>query len=298
MMRIYRRLILALLTILLSSQTIAEPMLLQDYLALAGPPSDARIAYGAAQSQFVELFRPTGAGPYPVVVLIHGGCWTHKYGGLTQVAAMARALANEGIAVWSIEYRGVDEDGGGFPGTYEDIAAALDKLKDQSSALDIDLTRLVAVGHSAGAQLAQWAAARQLISTESPLYTATPLPIPAVIGLGTLPDLRDTWSIEHACGLDPIALTGAPESGRQDVLADTSPTAMLPSGARTVLINGELDTVAPPDLAARYAALARHAGNQAMTIVIPDASHYDEVSTSSPVWPVLHAEIRKALNIR
>jgi acetyl esterase/lipase len=298
MMRIYHRLILALLTVLLSSQTIAEPMRLQDYLALAGPPPDARIAYGPAQSQFAELFQPAGAGPYPVVVLIHGGCWAHKYGGLTQVAAMGHTLANEGIAVWSIEYRGVDEDGGGFPGTYEDIAAALDKLKDQSSALDIDLTRLVAVGHSAGAQLAQWVAARQRISPASPLYAATPLPITAVIGLGTLPNLRDTRSIEHACGLDPIALTGTPQPGRQDVLADTSPAAMLPSEARTVLINGELDTVAPPDLAARYAALARRAGNDVQTIVIPDTSHYDEVSTSSPVWPVLHAEIRKALNIR
>lgn len=206
MIRIYRQLILALLTVLLSSRTIAEPMRLQDYLALAGPPPDARIAYGAAQSQFVELFRPTGAGPYPVVVLIHGGCWAHKYGGLTQVAAMGRTLANEGIAVWSIEYRGVDEDGGGFPGTYEDIAAALNKLRDQSAALDVDLTRLVAVGHSAGAQLAQWAAARQRISPASPLYTATPLPVPAVIGLGTLPDLHDSRSIERACGLAPLRL--------------------------------------------------------------------------------------------
>jgi acetyl esterase/lipase len=192
----------------------------------------------------------------------------------------------------------VDEDGGGFPGTYDDIAAALDKLKDQSSALDIDLTRLVAVGHSAGAQLAQWAAARERISPTSPLHAATPLPIPAVIGLGTLPDLHDTQSIERACGLDPIVLTGTPQTGRQDVLADTSPAAMLPSEAHTVLINGELDMVAPPELAARYAILARRAGNDVETIVVPDASHYDEVSTSSPVWPVLHAQIRKALNIR
>jgi acetyl esterase/lipase len=298
MIQIYRRLILALLTILLSSQTIAEPIRLQDYLAIAGPPPDSRIAYGPAQSQFVELFRPTGAGPYPVVVLLHGGCWAHKYGGLTQVAAMGRTLANEGIAVWSIEYRGVDEDGGGFPGTYEDIASALDTLWDQSSALDIDLTRLVAVGHSAGAQLAQWAAARERISPASPLYAATPLPIPAVIGLGTLPDLHDAWSIERACRLDPLTLTGTPQPGRQDVLADTSPTAMLPSGAHTVLINGELDTVAPPDLAARYALVARRAGNDVKTIVVPDASHYDEVLTSSPVWPVLQAQIREALDIR
>ena len=295
---IYRQRLLALILAVLSSATIAEPMRLQDYLALKGPPPDASIAYGQAPSQFVDLFRPAGAGPYPVVVLIHGGCWAHKYGGLTQVATMARALTNDGIAVWSIEYRGVDEEGGGFPGTYQDITAALDKLKDESSTFHLDLTRLVAVGHSAGAQLAQWAAARERIDQASPLYAARPLTIPVVIGLGTLPDLHDTRTIRRACGLDAVELTGTPQPDRQDVLADTSPAAMLPSQARTVLINGELDTVAPHDLAERYAVLARHAGNDVQTIVVPDASHYDEVSTDSPVWPVLHAEIHKALSIK
>jgi pimeloyl-ACP methyl ester carboxylesterase len=71
-----------------------------------------------------------------------------------------------------------------------------------------------------------------------------------------------------------------------------------PVEAHTVLINGELDTVAPPDLAARYAVLARRAGNAVPIIVVPGASHYDLVSTNSTVWPLLHAEIRRALDIR
>lgn len=276
----------------------AQSMTLQDYLALPGSPPDARVAYGPAPSQFADLFKPAGNGPYPVVVLLHGGCWAHRFGGLTQTEGLARTLADEGIAVWDVEYRGIDEPGGGYPGTYRDVAAALDKLRAESAALHIDMTRLVAVGHSAGAQLAQWAAARARIAPGSPLFAADPLPIPHVIGLGTLADLHDTAAIERACRVDPDLLTGEPQAGRQDVFADTSPAAMLPSGAQTTLINGELDQVAPKALAAHYASLARRAGNEVRTVVVPNATHYDEISVDSPVFPALNAAIRDALRDR
>lgn len=114
--------------LLLSSLATAAPMKLADYLALSGPAPTARIAYGSAPSQFAELFRPAGDGPFPVVVLVHGGCWTIKFGGIEQMRNLAGALAAQGIAVWNVEYRRVDEAGGGYPGTYQDINAALDQL--------------------------------------------------------------------------------------------------------------------------------------------------------------------------
>lgn len=257
-----------------------------------GPAPDARITYGPAESQFAELFMPAGSAAHPVIALIHGGCWAHKYGGLRQVAVMAKALANEGIAAWSIEYRGIDEDGGGYPGTYRDIAAALAKLREEAPSRGLDMTRLVIVGHSAGAQLAQWAAARGRIDKTSPLYSPDIVPVSEVIGLGTLPDLHDADAIEHGCGLNPIALTGEPSSNRTDIFTDTSPIDMIPSGIRTILINGELDGVAPPVLARRYAQAAHKAGDDVRTVVVPNASHYDEVSVESPVWRVLNAEIK------
>jgi hypothetical protein len=134
--------------------------------------------------------------------------------------------------------------------------------------------------------------------TGQPLYATDPLPIPTVIGLGTLPDLHEKQAIERACGLDPVVLTGVPKPGREDVLADTSPAAMLPSDAYTVPINSELDAVAPHALAQRYALLSHRAGKDVRTIVVPDASHYDEVSVDSPVWPVLNAAVKSALGIR
>ncbi|OTP66029.1 alpha/beta hydrolase [Caballeronia sordidicola] len=259
-----------------------------------GRAADEHIPYGPAPSQFVELFRARGSGPFPVVVLLHGGCWAHQYGGLRQIAPLASALAEKGWMVWNIEYRGIDEAGGGFPGTYLDVAQGLQKLSDEAARLNIDLSRMVVVGHSAGAQLALWAAARNRIAPDSPLHSANPIHLPTVIGLGVLPDLGDADGIKRACGANAAVLTGKPQPGSMDVFADTSPQSMLPIGSRMILINGELDTVAPPALATHFANEARRAGDDIRHLVVPDASHYDEVSIDSPVWPVLLKTIESA----
>ncbi len=291
-----RMIFMSLMFAVFSPLAIAGPMTLEDYLSMSGPAPDARIPYGSADSQFAELFLPAATGMRPVVALLHGGCWAHKYGGLRQVAGLAKALANEGIAVWSIEYRGIDEAGGGYPGTYQDVAAALAKLRDEAPSRHLDISRLVIVGHSAGAQLALWAAARGRIDKASPLFAPDPVPVAEVIGLGTLPDLHDVASIERGCELDPVALTGEPASQRENVFADTSPIDMIPSGVRTVLINGELDGVAPAILSRRYAQAARNAGDNVRTVLVPNASHYDEVSVDSPVWRTLNEEIMSQFN--
>ena len=97
---------------------VAAPMSLDDYLALNGPAPTAQIAYGSAPSQYAQLFRPEGSGPFPVVVLVHGGCWTVAFGGIRQMRNVAGTLVAQGIAVWNVEYRRVDEPGGGYPGTF------------------------------------------------------------------------------------------------------------------------------------------------------------------------------------
>ncbi|WP_159462581.1 alpha/beta hydrolase family protein [Caballeronia glebae] len=261
-------------------------MTLQDYMHMRGPAADERIPYGKAPSQFVEFFRPSGRGPYPVVVVVHGGCWVHKFQGLRQVAGMAKAFAEHGFAVYSIEYRGIDESGGGFPGTYEDISAALAVVQDQAQTRHLNLDRLIGVGHSAGAHLMLWAAGRKNIPVSSVLFNARPLRISAVIGLGALPNLSNRSGIHDVCGIDSAVLTGAP--GRPEPLRDTSPAAMLPlDTSKIVLINGSLDTVSAPAVVAAFASQARQAGNAVRVVEIPAATHYDEISTTSPVWAQL-----------
>ncbi|NNM01628.1 MAG: alpha/beta hydrolase, partial [Gammaproteobacteria bacterium] len=96
--------------------------------AFPSPPADATIAYGADPLQFGELRLPPGDGPFPAIVLIHGGCWLAKYD-LSYIRKLAAAFTAAGIATWTVEYRRVGDPGGGWPGTYEDIAASGDHLR-------------------------------------------------------------------------------------------------------------------------------------------------------------------------
>ncbi|WP_229496358.1 alpha/beta hydrolase [Massilia polaris] len=282
--------------LLFSSAAVAAPMTLDDYLKLSGPAPTARIAYGSAPSQFAELFRPEGKGPFPVAVLVHGGCWTIKFGGIEQMRNVAGALAAEGIAVWNVEYRRSDEEGGGYPGTYQDMNAALDKLDAEAGKYQLDTSRIVAMGHSAGGQLVQWIAGRGRIPASSPLFHPNPLPVREIISLGGLADLRNEKDlIKSSCGRDTVELAGLPSAARPDVFVDTNAAELMPNGSRTVLVTGELDTISPPRAAHDYAARARKAGDQAEVLILPGASHYDEVAATSPAWKLVLPVIRAAL---
>ncbi len=107
---------------------------------------------------------------------MHGGCWVHGYAAAQNSAALADALRDAGLATWNVEYRRRDNPGGGWPGTFLDVAHAADSLRALASRYPLDLTRVVATGHSAGGQLALWLAARPKIPVGSPLHTANPLP--------------------------------------------------------------------------------------------------------------------------
>lgn len=271
-------------------------MTLDDYLALAGPAPTATLAYGPAPSQYAELFLPEGAGPFPVAVLVHGGCWNSAFGGIAQLRDMAGALVREGMAVWNIEYRRLDEPGGGYPGMYLDMHAALDLLAEHSRRYQLDLERIVAIGHSAGGQLVQWMAGRARIAPSSPLYHRAPLPIRAVVSLGGLADLRNEAAlIKTSCDCSSAALTGQPSAQRPNVFSDTNAAELVPNGVPTYLVTGALDTISPPRVAHDYAARVRQAGDPAQVVIVPHATHYDEVASSSHAWPTILQVIRQAL---
>ena len=277
---------------------VAAPMSLDAYLALTGPAPTAQIAYGAAPSQYAQLFRPEGSGPFPVVVLVHGGCWTVEFGGITQMRNVAGALAAQGIAVWNVEYRRVDEPGGGYPGTYQDMHAALDSLQRHAPQYQLDTSRILAMGHSAGGQLVQWIAGREKLPTTSPLYRAQYLPIKNILSLGGLADLRHEKDvIKSSCERDIAQLAGSASAERPDIYSDTNAADLMPNGSRTVLATGELDTISPPRVAHDYAARAIKAGDHAEVLILPGASHYDEIAASSNAWRMILPVIRQMLGM-
>lgn len=251
------------------------------------PPAPGPIiAYGADPLQHVELWRPAGAGPFPVVLMIHGGCWQTGVARSDIMHALAADLMTRGIAVWNIEYRGVDVPGGGYPGTFLDVAAAADMLGREGPKLGLDTKRVVALGHSAGGHLALWLAARPGIAKTSRLWSAHPLRITAALSVGGLPDLeRARTEAAGACGADTVErLVGKPTPERPDVYADTSPSALLPLGVPQQLLSGANDSISPPAYSQAYAREAAAAGDQVAVIVAPDAGHFELITPSAEAW--------------
>ncbi|HYU42778.1 MAG TPA: alpha/beta hydrolase [Vicinamibacteria bacterium] len=159
-----------------------------EVLALEAPPADERIAYGPGPQQLGELWRPREPGPHPVAIVIHGGCWSAAYGE-GHIRPVCAALAQAGVAAWCLEYRRVGDKGGGWPGTFEDVGRGADHLREIAPSHGLDLTRVVAVGHSAGGHLALWLAARARLPEADPLRGKPPLPLRGVVGLAPIPDL-------------------------------------------------------------------------------------------------------------
>lgn len=136
------------------------------------------VPYGNEESQFGEITTPAKAGPHPVVVLVHGGFWKAMFAA-DLMEPLRDDLVQRGYAVWNIEYRRVGEPGGGWPGTLDDVAAAVDHLAVMASEYDLDLDQVAVVGHSAGGQLAIWTAGRIALADDAP--GANPVVQPAVV---------------------------------------------------------------------------------------------------------------------
>lgn len=254
-----------------------------DLLARPKPVADKSFAYGADPYQVADLWLPRGTGPHPVVLLVHGGCWTTSIADRTLMNYLAGDLRTRGYAVWNIDYRGVDRPGGGYPGTFLDAGAAADALRGAAAANRLDLERLVAVGHSAGGHLALWLAARPRLPANSPMHSADPLRIPAVISLGGLPDLEEAATPPGSgCGVDVIPkLVG---SGRVDVYADTSLPRLAPIEVDQMLVNGMDDRIIPVAYAANYAAKMRAKGDPVSIDMIPATGHVELVAPDSKAW--------------
>src|SRR5688500_7361621 len=139
-----------------------------DLLERPRPAPTTTVSYGADSLQGVAPWLPDSAGPHPVALMVHGGCWQSEIADRRIMNWIADDLRRRGIAVWNIDYRGVDRTGGGYPGTFADAAAAADALREHSARYKLDISPLVAVGHSAGGHLALWLAARRAVNRRPP----------------------------------------------------------------------------------------------------------------------------------
>ncbi len=234
-------------------------------------------SYGPEADHVADLRLPDGPGPHPVVVTLHGGFWRDPWQRDLMDPIGAR-LAAAGHAVWNPEYRRVGT-GGGWPATHDDVAAAFDALADLPAADRLDLKRVVALGHSAGGQLALWAA-----TAESRVRPG------AVVALAPVADL----AAAHDAGLGDGAVeaflrrTPADGSGRYTA---ASPAARLPLGVPQRLVHGTDDDRVPVALSRAYVAAARAAGDDAALVELPGTGHFEALDPSSKAWAAAEAAI-------
>ncbi len=252
--------------------------------AMQVPPADARVAYGPGPLQFGDLRLPNGSGPFPVVVFIHGGCWQSDFT-LDHVGPATAALARSGVATWTIEYRRIGDAGGGWPGTFEDVARATAYVEQLATKYPLDLGRVVLAGHSAGGQLALWAADRQRTAIGDAPPVPASMTIRGVVSLAGITDLRAYGAAPGGCNQSVRELLNGVAGDRPDRYAAVSPIEQLPLGVASRLIHGSIDRIVPVAQSRSFAERARAAGDDARLVIIPRAGHFDLIAPTSAAWP-------------
>lgn len=239
------------------------------------------IEYGPHEFQVGDLYLPNAARP-PVVCLLHGGFWRMPYG-REELAGIAEDLAAKGYAVWNIEYRRVGAPGGGWPGTFSDVALAVDHLAIlRDEGIDLDLERVVVAGHSAGGQLALCVAAQN----KQAQFRPTRVRPMAAAGLAAVANLGRAYAMGSGNGAVHALLEGGPEQVPARYAA-VSPIELLPFGVAQLVIHGALDSALPVDLARGYAAAAAAAGDPISFVELADAGHMDFVDPRSAAHAAL-----------
>ena len=231
---------------------------------------------------------------------MHGGCWLSLYADLRNADALADAVRDEGVATWNVEYRCVDQKGGGWPGTFLDAGLAVDHLRSLAADHHLDLDRVITIGHSAGGHLALWTAARHRLPVKSPLWTADPLSLRGTVVLGGPGDLkRFTPHADAECRQGVVAEllgdAGVSSEKLESRFRCGSPVELLPLGLPQVMISTEHDWVVPSDLGKAYVEVARAAGDPVEHVIIPNAGHHEFMVPGSVTWPAVLQAVHSLL---
>lgn len=264
---------LALTVGMASAQPAADP---ESTMKSAGASASKPLltyAYGADPQQMADLRVPSGRGPFPVAIIIHGGCWRAAVADRASIASLADALGRRGFATWNIEYRRVGNPGGGWPGTFEDVAHGVDALAKVAPGRRLDLNRVTLVGHSAGAHLALWAASRPKLSAPWSDARIRPVSVVAIDGPAALAPFIGIDAMACPGGPVIVPFMGGTPAERPQEYKIASPADHLPLGVHQLLVGGELGPLMRP-----YMAAARLSGDAVDVLEPAGANHFDIVT--------------------
>jgi acetyl esterase/lipase len=274
--------------------TMSEP----DVLTRPSRPPDHVLQYGPRDDQVADLRLPaesqSGASGGPLVIFLHGGFWRARYD-RAHAGPLAEALAAAGFVVCTPEFRRTGQQGGGWPGTFDDIAAAVDAVP--GLAADVagglaDAGRVVLAGHSAGGHLALWSAGRIRLPVSDRWHLARS-PAVGVVSLAGVCDLAACFRRRLGGGAAGDLMGGGPdEVGERYAAAD--PMGLVPTVLAVRLVHGTEDDVVPAELSRDYAERAVAAGDDVRCELVQECGHYEVIDPLSAVWPVVLEAFRSA----
>jgi acetyl esterase/lipase len=236
-----------------------------------------RHRYGEHPHQVADLHHPAGTGPFPVVVVLHGGYWQRPYTKLV-MRPLCVDLVRRGYAAFNVEYRRLGRDGGGWPQTFDDVATAIDHLADPGLGdAGLDLGRVTLLGHSAGGQLALWAAGRTELPAGAP--GAGPRVLASrVLAMAAVCDLQ-------SAGRAARALLGGSPSEVPERWAQADPMRRIPLHVPVGLVHARGDETIAIKSSRDYAAAAQAAGAE-VTLAEPPGGHRAPIDPGSTAWDV------------
>ncbi|QZY63203.1 alpha/beta hydrolase [Providencia rettgeri] len=261
-------------------------------------PSDSefrKICYGHDKNNYFELRLPKAknGNKSPLAIVIHGGYWRNKYS-LDYTRYLCDWLSSNGIISVNMEYRRIGDVGGGYPGTFTDVAMCIDSLPEKLKSLDIydvDLNNIVVIGHSAGGHLATWAFSRSNIHENSPLYKPNALKIKKAISLAGLLDLK--YANDNHLSNDAVLelINGAP---LDEISENISPIEMLPiRNGEVILFHGNQDNNVPIEISSEYSLKAKE---NCTYHIIDGAGHFDIVAPNSPYFNMIGDKILQSFS--
>ena len=283
-----KRILLLTLFLFFTHSAAAQLLSWRDIMDQESSRPDTLIHYGTDSLQYGELWLPDKKPSHTTVIMIHGGCWLSQYPGTKLMHLVADDLRQHGFAVWNLEYRRLGHNGGGYPGTFQDIANGADYLMEIAEDFGLNMERIIATGHSAGGHLAVWLAGRKNISPESTLFAKHPVQVNAVISLAGINDLKRYADYGSSpCGEKTVEKLVDLESRGDDAYSDTSPAELLPFGIPVFEISAAFDAPVPPFFGYHFTRKASGAGDQASHLLLPDAGHFEMIHNNTREWRVI-----------
>lgn len=241
-----------------------------------------QVSYGDHADNYGHLYLPEGDGPFPVVVMMHGGGWLEEHD-LSYFEPLAQELVDEGLAVWTVEYRRVGGEGG-WPTTLADVDDATEALAttvQEAAGGRLDLDDVHLAGHSAGGHLAAWVAGRHTLDDDAPGAQPEIVPVSATIMAGVT-DLSLAATAGHD-GFVRDLLGGMPDEQPERYLV-ASPIEHLPTGVAVTAVHGTADDTVDPVQSSNYVDAALELGDPAVLVPVDGAGHGDFGNVHSEAW--------------